>query len=87
MDLFVRLREATLQAQQDCELPDAFAARLLAVAEQPHLYPQADVEITALLDMLPDYDTYAQTGYMGMGVSDGILDGAIRRLERRRITT
>jgi len=87
MDLFVRLREATLQAQQDCELPDAFAARLLAVAEQPHRYPQADAEIMQLLDMLPDYDTYGQTGYMGMGVSDGIIDGAIRRLEQKRVAT
>ena len=85
MELFARLREATLRAQRECELPDALAGRLLAVADRPECYPQADVEISTLLDMLPDYDTYGQTGYIGMGVSDGILDGAIRRLERKRV--
>jgi len=81
MNLFMQLRAATVRAQAECELPDFLAERLLAVAEQPHRYPQAETEIRVLLDMLPDYDTYGQTGYIGMGVSNVILEGAVRRLE------
>jgi hypothetical protein len=84
MDLFALLRAATVRAQSECDLPDCLAQRVLAVADNPELYPQAEAEIRALLDMLPDYDTYGQTGYMGMGVSNIILDGALRRLERKR---
>jgi len=84
MNLFMELREATVRAQADCELPDGLADRLLAVADQPQHYPGAETEIRAVLEMLPDYDTYGQTGYIGMGVSDGILAGAIRRLEAKR---
>ncbi len=82
-DLFTQLHEATVRAQAECELPDSLAERLLAVAGQPHRYPQAEGEIQMLLDMLPDYDTYGQTGYIGMGVSNGILEGALRRLEAK----
>jgi hypothetical protein len=84
MDIFEQLREATVRAQLENELPDAFAARLLSVADDPAAYADAEPEISALLDMLPDYDTYGQTGYIGMGVSDGILAGALRRLEAKR---
>jgi hypothetical protein len=84
MDLFALLRTATVRAQSECELPDYLAKRVLAVADNPELYPQAEAELRALLDMLPDYDTYGQTGYMGMGVSNSILEGALRRLELQR---
>jgi len=84
MDSFAELREATLRAQVECELPDFLAERLLAAASHPELYPDAGAEVRALLEMLPLYDTYGQTGYIGMGVSNGILEGAIRRLEKKR---
>jgi len=84
MDRFAELREATLRAQVECDLPDFLAERLLAVTDSPESYPDAESEIQALLEMLPLYDTYGQTGYIGMGVSNGILEGAIRRLEKKR---
>jgi len=34
--------------------------------------------------MLPLYDTYGQTGYIGMGVSNLILEAAIRRVEIKK---
>ena len=86
VETFRLLREATRQAQTECELPDFLAARLLAVADAPEQYPDAEPEVRELLDMLPLYDTYAQTGYMGMGVSNLILEGAIARLEKKRQT-
>ena len=87
MDLFARLYAATVLAGQDNDLPDFLAERLLAVASSPHCYPDAAEEIQAIIDMLPLYDTYAQTGYMGMGVNNAILEGALRRLEAKRLPT
>ena len=84
MDRFAELREATLRAQVECELPDFLAERLLTVTGSPASYLDAESEIEALLEMLPLYDTYGQTGYIGMGVSNGILEGALRRLEAKR---
>lgn len=85
MNLFDQLHSATLLAGEDNEVPDFLSARLLAVASSPHCYPDATGEVLKIIDMLPLYDTYAQTGYMGMGVSNVILEGAIRRLEAKRV--
>ena len=85
MDVFARLHSATLLAGQDNELPDFLSERLLAVASFPHCYPDAIEEILKIIDMLPLYDTYAQTGYMGMGVNNVILEGVLRRLEVKRM--
>jgi len=55
MDLFAPLREATVSAQAECDLPDCLAARLLAVVDRPERFPEAEAELLTLLDMLPDY--------------------------------
>ena len=39
-------------------------------------------EIEALTEQVGLYDTYGQTGYIGMGVSNDILEGTIKRLEQ-----
>ena len=75
MNLFTQLYEATVHAQSECELPDCLAERLLSVAANPDCFPDAAGEIQVLLDMLPDYDTYGQTGYIGMGSATGYLRG------------
>ena len=85
MNLFDRLRQATLLAGAENELPDFLAERLLAIADHPEHYRHAAVEIERLIEMLPLYDTYGQTGYIGMGVSNLILEGAIRRVEAKRV--
>lgn len=84
MDLFAHLRNETLRAGSENELPDFLAARLLAIADNPLCYPDAGEEIQQIIDMLPLYDTYGQTGYIGMGVSDSILEKAIWRVEAKR---
>jgi len=83
MSLFARLRSETLRAVEENELPDHLAVRLLALADLPDCYPDADDEILQLIEMLPSYDTYAQCGYVGMGVSNCIIEAAIRRLEEK----
>jgi hypothetical protein len=82
MDLFARLRHATEIAQQEAELPDFLARRIFAIADHPQSYP---LEVVGeLVEQVSLYDTYAQTGYMGMGVNNTILEGTIRRLEAAR---
>ncbi|MBI5655909.1 MAG: hypothetical protein HZC44_03400 [Geobacter sp.] len=81
MNLFARLRSETLRAVEENELPDHLAVRLLALVDLPDCYHDADGEILQLIEMLPLYDTYAQCGYVGMGVSNCIIEAAIRRLE------
>lgn len=83
-NLFARLRTATERAAAENELPDFLAARLLAVADNPRHFPGAAAEVRELLEMLPLYDTYGQTGYIGMGVSNLVLEGALKRLEAKR---
>ena len=87
MDVFSKLRSATLLAGQENELPDLFAERLLAIASSPQLYPNTTEEILKIIEMLSEYDTYAQTGYMGMGVSNVILESSIKQLETKRVTS
>ena len=86
MELFSRLRQETHRAVQESDLPDFLAERLLAVADNPRCYPDAGKELLELIEMLPLYDTYGQTGYIGMGVSNLILEKALQRLEAKRAT-
>ena len=81
MDLVNRLRAATLTAQQEDDLPDFLAARILAIAEQLSVKILLQTQIEALIEQLSLYDTYGQTGYIGMGVNNSILEGTIRRIE------
>jgi len=86
MDIFAQLRKETILAGQENELPDFLAEQLLSIADNPHLYPDACEDILKIVDMLPLYDTYGQTGYIGMGVSNLILEMAIRRVELKNIS-
>jgi len=86
MDIFYQLRKETLSAEQENELPNFLAKRLLSIADKPHFYPDASEDILKIIDMLPLYDTYGQTGYIGMGVSNLILEAAIQRVELKKIS-
>lgn len=81
MDVFEQLQQVTVQAQAENDLPDVLAARLLRIAAEPERYRSAAAAIADLALQVTQYDTYAQTGYMGMGVNNAVLDGAIKRIE------
>ena len=83
MDLISRLNSATLTAQQEDDLPDFLAARVYAVAEQLAGRTVLQPEIEELIEQLSLYDTYGQTGYIGMGVNNYILEGTIVRIEKK----
>lgn len=82
MEHLDKLLAATVRAQQVDDLPDFLAQRIFAMVDR---LPGRDVmraEIEALTEQVGLYDTYGQTGYIGMGVSNDILEGTIRRLEQ-----
>lgn len=81
MDLVNHLYLATLTAQQEDDLPDFLAARIHALAERLPEDHNLHDEISELIEQLSLYDTYGQTGYIGMGVNSLILEGTIRRIE------
>ncbi len=86
MNIFAQLRKETILAERENELPNVLAEHLLSIADNPYLYPDAYEDILKIVDMLPLYDTYGQTGYIGMGVSNLILEAAIRRVELKNIS-
>jgi len=74
-----RLREETEKAQHENDLPDYLAERILSIADLVH---DSSTDIELLLEQLPLYDTYGQTGYLGMGVNHLILEKTIERIEQ-----
>ncbi|MDT8440794.1 MAG: hypothetical protein RQ723_03930 [Desulfuromonadales bacterium] len=83
MDQLNRLRKVTLQAQMENELPDELAARLFVIADRVDLDPALAAEIDTLIALVAEYDTFAQTGYMGMGVDHVVLTNVLDRLDAR----
>lgn len=81
MDIAERLRRVTRNAQNEDDLPDYLAERLLAIADQ---LPAGQSEIPAietLIEQVKQYDTYGQTGYLGMGVNHIILEKSLAQAE------
>ncbi|ADI85533.1 hypothetical protein KIP69_13500 [Geobacter sulfurreducens] len=81
MDIFEELRRAVARAREENDLPDFLAERLCRIADQPERYRRLAADIADLAGQVALYDTYGQTGYMGMGVNNAVLEGSIRRLE------
>ena len=82
MEHLDKLHAATVLAQQVDDLPDFLAQRIFAIVYRLQGREAMRVEIETLTEQVGLYDTYGQTGYIGMGVSNDILEGTIRRLEQ-----
>jgi hypothetical protein len=82
MEHLDKLHAATVLAQQVDDLPDFLAQRIFAIVYKLQGREVMLAEIEALTEQVGLYDTYGQTGYIGMGVSNDILEGTIRRLEQ-----
>lgn len=81
MDILNKLQMATIQAQRDDDLPDPLAARIFAVIDHLQKGQTLHAEIEELIEQVSLYDTYGQTGYMGMGVNYSVLEGTLARIE------
>ena len=82
MEHLDKLHAATVLAQQVDDLPDFLAQRIFVIVYRLQGREVMRAEIEALTEQVGLYDTYGQTGYIGMGVSNDILEGTIRRLEQ-----
>ena len=83
MKIAETLRMVTRHAQQVDELPDYLAARIFAIADLlPRVRHRSDA-IKKLTEQVKLYDTYGQTGYLGMGVNHVILEKTISQIEEQ----
>jgi hypothetical protein len=83
MEIAETLRKVTRNAQQEDELPDYLAARIHAIADLLPTGRYNRDQIEKLIEQVSLYDTYAQTGYLGMGVNHLILEKTIRQIEEQ----
>ena len=82
MEHLDKLHAVTVLAQQVDDLPDFLAQRIFVIVYRLQRREVMRAEIEALTEQVGLYDTYGQTGYIGMGVSNDILEGTIKRLEQ-----
>lgn len=80
MNHLERLKQATIKAQQEDDLPDFLADRIFVIVVTLVDDDLRD-EIIDLTHLVLQYDTFGQTGYCGMGVDNHILACRIERIE------
>lgn len=78
--IFEKLKNVTEAAQQEQDLPDYLAEQILFIIKNPGRFSSRSAEIEELIDQVTLYDTYGQTGYLGMGVSNLILEKTLQKL-------
>jgi len=83
MEFAQTLRKATEHAQNVDELPDYLAVRIFAIIDLLPKVRHDPGEVLKLIEQLALYDTYGQTGYLGMGVNHSILESTIKRIEEQ----
>ena len=81
MTTFEKLQSVTETAQNEQDLPDFLAERIFWLIENKDRYHARTAEIDDLAEKVANYDTYGQTGYLGMGVNNIILEKTLNRLE------
>jgi hypothetical protein len=83
MTLSDSLREVTVEAQDQNDLPDYLASRIFAIADRLESGQKGSADIEGLIEQIELYDTFGQTGYLGMGVNHLILEKTIQRVEEQ----
>ena len=80
MTVFNRLKAAMETAQAEQDLPDFLAQQIVHIISNQRDYCGREDEVADLVEKVTLYDTYGQTGYLGMGVNHVILENALKRL-------
>ncbi|WP_281184171.1 GSU3529 family protein [Trichlorobacter lovleyi] len=80
MTVFEKLQSVTEAAQNEQDLPDFLAERIFRIIENRDRFHAREAEIDDLTEKVANYDTYGQTGYLGMGVNNTILEKSLNRL-------
>jgi len=81
MTIFEKLQSVTETAQNEQDLPNYLAERIFRLIENQDRFNARNSEMEDLVDKVTNYDTYGQTGYLGMGVNSVILEKTLIRLE------
>ncbi|NJC87618.1 MAG: hypothetical protein FIB02_03660 [Desulfuromonas sp.] len=79
MSVFDRLRAAMETAQAEQDLPDFLARDLLTILQRQQDFIGREDELDELVEKVTLYDTYGQTGYLGMGVNNAILQKTLEK--------
>ena len=80
MTIFEKLKAAMEKAQSEQDLPDDLARDILTILQRQEDFSERESELNDLAEKVALYDTYGQTGYLGMGVNNTILQRAIDKL-------
>jgi len=81
IELAERLRRAVRQSGDENDLPDFLAERILAIADRAARGKYEREGIEKLIEQVRLYDTYGQTGYLGMGVNNLVLEKTIEKIQ------
>ncbi len=84
MTVFDRLSDALEKAQAEQDLPDFIAQEISTVLQRRKDFAGRENELEELAEQISLYDTYGQTGYLGMGVNHVILQKTLDRLLKQR---
>lgn len=79
MTVFDRLKAAMESAQAEQDLPDYLARYILTILQRQQDFAGREAELEKLVEKVTLYDTYGQTGYLGMGVNNTILQKALEK--------
>lgn len=79
MTVFDRLRAALETAQAEQDLPDYLARDILTILQRQEDFTGWESELDDLVEKITLYDTYGQTGYLGMGVNNAILQKTLQK--------
>lgn len=80
MTVFEKLKAAMEKAQVEQDLPDDLARDILTILQRQEDFSERESELNDLAEKVALYDTYGQTGYLGMGVNNTILQKALDKL-------
>ena len=81
MTIFEKLQSVTETAKNEQDLPNFMAERIYRLIENQDRFNARNSEMEDLVDKVTNYDTYGQTGYLGMGINSVILEKTLNRLE------
>ena len=81
MTIFEKQQSVTETAKNEQDLPNFLAERIYRLIENQDRFNARNSEMEDLVDKVTNYDTYGQTGYLGMGINSVILEKTLNRLE------
>jgi len=82
MTIFDRLSDTLEKARAEQDLPDFLAQEIATILQRRGNFTGRENELEELVEQIDLYDTYGQTGYLGMGVNHVILQKTLDRLIR-----